>query len=836
MTISRDDGREEERKKQRAKRESEIAETIEFFTDVERGLLTTLIQEDRGDYSRLNHLAFEFLAGQPLGEYAESLRNWAFAAALNGGFRDHHDEFNQLIRLNLADWQASRLAILEAAKIFRAQNMSKTGRWALAYLLHATGESTDAAEADQIIEALTKDRERHEGWRLVENYCATDPCDPSSQRPANIDATAEKYRAIEVSTLKEHSGQWRNDHFFDMARPGLARFRPDAALDTLRRFANQTLSRQAADFRTAAFFIEQHSVALDGSVAPAFVTKAAEIATEALEGDKNNEKYIAAQYALLIAFPHMSGDSQFDALIAHPKDSTFLRALGELFQPCDPLRLEAALEKAVADKNQVAQFRILAFAELSGTPLTLRTKGLVVSLLTASHKHVRLSALGLIRTTADTDLLAALVNSAWSAKDLDSASDNVEMLHGSEALVLAAEKGLVSVESCLERIDLLAYQDLVIRLGPKAALAVAARLDVAIRKAAEFKVQASPPDIEQCFEGRHWPSVLEVSEKPVDGDQRIAAQLDHPSNADAWYQRQERNQDATERFERDLSKAGAHIIIKSVTAKLIAEIDKASPATTDGWLSFFLGLEQDALNNVHNVASALAETISHRNSAGGLALIKRISSGSPHVRATFGRDRLSLDAVTAWAAAPSAEMKALRVQRLDRSANDHELAMEVLTAIWAEREEELREYVLDRRSREEPAHRARAAMVAGLCPAEDWALETIELFKDTHGFLRRAYEGARYAMDRHLWSRHWSRLLGESTDPVDVWRYSVLLYKIVDGRFKSSDLADTKPNFLIERFGSTFDSGIRNRINRWKNERSSKLFGMQAPDKVFLPS
>jgi hypothetical protein len=834
MTISRSDGQEDKRKKQREEREIEIAEKTAEFGDTERALLATLIQEERGDYGRLNHLAFQFLAGHPLAEYAESLRNWAFAAAYNGGYRDHHDEFNHLLQLNLADWKATRLALLEVATIFRARNTSRTGRWALAYLLHATGDSDDAAEAEQIIEELTKDMEQHAGWRLVENYCATDPCDPSSQRPDNIDATAEKYCTVDVSTLKEHMGQGGNDHFFDMARPGLARFRPDAALDTMRRFADQILSRPTADFRSAAFFLERHTVALEHSVAPAFVMKAAEIATEALEqGDKNNEKYIAAQYALLIAFPHMSGDAQFDALIAHPKDSTFLVALGDLFLPCDPNRLEATLEKAITDEDEVVQFRVLAFAELSGTTLTPRTKDLVVGLLTANHKHVRISALGLIRTANDTYLLTALVNSGWSAGNLDSVSDNVEMLHGSEALVLASEKGLLSVESCLERIDLLAYQDFVARLGPEAALGVAACLDVAIRRAADFKVRANLPNIEQSFEGRHWPSILEVSEKAGDIED---TRLDHPSNTDAWYQRQKRNQDAAERFERELSKAGAQIVIKSVRAELITEIDKANPTLTDSWLSFFLDLEQNALNNVHNIASAVAEAISHRNSAGGLALMKRLSNGLPPARATFGRDRLSLDAVTAWTAAPNIETKALRAARLDRSANEHELAMEVLAAIWAKREDELRVYVLDRRIREEAAHRARATMVAGLCPAENWALETIELLQDTHGFLKRAYQGAKYAMDRHLWAKHWSRLMGDSTDPVDVWRYSVLLSKIVDGRFKSSDLSDARANPVMQRFGSTFNSAIRDRINSWKNERDSKLFGMRAPDKIFLPS
>jgi hypothetical protein len=131
--------------------------------------------------------------------------------------------------------------VLEAAKLFRERGMSTTGQWARVYLLRATGDSDDAKEAEALAEELTKDRERRPGWRPIENYCATDPCDPNSERPDNIDMTAGRYAAIDVSKLGRTLSQGADDHFFDMARPGLARFRPDAAVATMRRFADQVV-------------------------------------------------------------------------------------------------------------------------------------------------------------------------------------------------------------------------------------------------------------------------------------------------------------------------------------------------------------------------------------------------------------------------------------------------------------------------------------------------------------------------------------------------------------------------------------------------------------------
>lgn len=65
-----------------------------------------------------------------------------------------------------------------------------------------------------------------------------------------------------------------------------------------------------------------------------------------------------------------------------------------------------------------------------------------------------------------------------------------------------------------------------------------------------------------------------------------------------------------------------------------------------------------------------------------------------------------------------------------------------------------------------------------------------------------------------------------ASDPVDLWRHTILLSKIVDGRFDETEVGGDVPSPLIKRFGTTLNGPIQGRIRKWKGKRESKLFGM----------
>jgi hypothetical protein len=729
-----------------------------------------------------------------------------------------------------------RDALLDSIHPLRQTDTSSVGQWALVYALQATGDSDDAEKASCIAEKLGDDSKRMRNWRQIEDYCATDPCDPASEEPENIDDTVIRYRSINPAEVRRIASRSRDDHFFTTAQPGLARFRPEVASEVLRDFAAEAISREQKEFTHAVSFLAGQTVALEGQIVAAYIEKSRTLAQAALDAgeDKHNEGWVAAQFALCVAFPHMTGDEQFDALLAHPDDKTVMVDLGYLLSPVDSIKLEHALKKAIHEASFVRQFRVLLFAEYSRTPLTALTKDMVVKLLASEHDHVRLSALSLVRASADPALLSALVETGWSAGSLDAVSRKIEIMHGSLALVLAAEQGSITIESCLDRIDFSALELLAEKLGAEASVAIAERLGMAIRKASEFQVTGNLPDIEQNLQGRHWPVIYEVSQKASPDETTGEQLLRSADTGDAWYDRQEKNREVAERFERALTNADAQLVIRPVTVELIAAIDRADCSFADAWAKFFMELSGETLCNVHNIGMVVAEVVARRDAVVGQKLFEHFRTSTPLVRVTFGRAKVDIDAATAWGAADNSEMRERCFARLDRINNDHELAMEVLAAIRAHRVDVLRDYMFDRRQRIEPALRARAAMVAGLSPDEPWAIETVELLKDEYGFLKGAYSAARYAMERHRWSRQWAARMRVAADSIELWRYAVLLSKIVDGRFNGSEFADEAHNVLIQRFGPTLNSAIRQRIGKWKDNRRTKLFGMNAPDKVFI--
>ena len=159
---------------------------LNALSPAEQGVLGAMSEAD-GHINMLSRLAFVLLAGKPIAPAARVLKQWSFSHALNTDHTAPYREFMHLVRLNRADWHETRTRTCSkklpssGKKTLRGR---ASGHSSLYFGQQATPE--DAGQVRILTEALTSDRDRPFSWRLVEDYCATDPCDPTSERPDNM--------------------------------------------------------------------------------------------------------------------------------------------------------------------------------------------------------------------------------------------------------------------------------------------------------------------------------------------------------------------------------------------------------------------------------------------------------------------------------------------------------------------------------------------------------------------------------------------------------------------------------------------------------------------------
>lgn len=218
-------------------------------------------------------------------------------------------------------------------------------------MLQATGDPQDAERADRIVAELSVDTHGFEGWRLVEKYCASDPCDPHSQQPENITVTAKNYAEIDVSRIRVCNGSSAEDHFFDMACPGVARFLPEVAVNKHREFVADVLHREGFKLHQGLLELRRHNALMTRNHALELVNNNAS-GTAAHKDDtlQEDQRLIVSQYRRLLAFPHLTAPEQLEFFLSQPKEDAFLAEVMDVVKPLNEVEFETALRRANEDE------------------------------------------------------------------------------------------------------------------------------------------------------------------------------------------------------------------------------------------------------------------------------------------------------------------------------------------------------------------------------------------------------------------------------------------------------------------------------------------------------
>jgi len=832
---SRDPANQVER--ERSKRQDEIEARLAALSASERQMLATLVQDDTGDIASLARLALMLISGKPVAPFATALVHWSFAHALNAAIFAPHKEFMHLIRLNRVDWRQTREAVLKACEIFETADLSRTGKWALADMLRATGDPDDAALSRPLIEELTADWPKSGSWRFVEKYCETDPCDPTSAKPQNLAKTAENYVAIDVSKIRLGTSNSEVDSFFITACPAIARFEPGVGIDKHREFIANVLERDGFSLRQGMFEIRNHNALVTRELAERIVCHVkAGTAGGADERIPEQDRWIVSAYHLLVVFPLLSATDQIGTLLAEHADDHMLCDLTEVAKPLDEQTFEALLDKTVADDDERAQFILLVFAASTATFVSQKARKHLSNLAQGKSERVRAQALNLMAKTGDEPSIEAVAKSGWSAANIQD-KNGYEIWYGSCVVVEAAARGMVSHDQVLDRITPQLYGWAATRLGAEAARIVARRIDYSIKKAADLKLDLPVPDIELPQKRSRditEPTRYIVSEKPSEpADALDALQRLAEPNA-AFEERQKRAREAFQSFTAELTKTKARIILGGLTIEEFDTIVQSDRKLAESWYDLFMELPKSRRAVIHNLGLLLAHALAAWAPDKAARLFKMLRDSAPIVRTTFGAAGVSLHAMTLWGAKDHAAFDKLRFDRLDRAENDDEIALEVLAALWNGKEALIKAYIERQMQTGEPAAIARALMVAGLSDRNKFSDEVLAKYKNTNGFLGHVHTAAMYAYDRNHWSTHWFTLMREAEQPEDFWRYAALLAKIVDGRIELWEPASGNVGEPYRLFATSIESRLLNRQKKWRSNREKTLFGETTPPKVFL--
>ena len=680
---------------ERAKRTEKMDKNLQSLSSAEKRLLETMEETD-GNICALSRLAFTLMAGMPVSFFAKGVVQWCFANLLNQNQGRLYEELQHVVRLNRSDWQPARTALLTESAVFRKADVSRVGIWALVVLLRATGDPDDAREAEELTAKISDLKPR--SWRLIEEYCSSDPCDPSTSRPVNIAGTARQYEAVDVSSLYGGTHRSGDDLFFEVARPGVVRFEADVAVKKHQELAYDVLQRRGPSLKPGLFLLRPHSALL--TVEMATLASERDDYLRVAAGLPERDRWVVSQERLFLAFPRLSAEEQLEAMLSTTVGDDVLRSLLDVMKPVDETVFDRYFHRACRENDARSQYFLLLFAKGSGTPLSHQSRDLVASLMTSESALVRMVVLERSYRLRDEKLMRLVVDSGWRA-ERGGGRNSYENAYGSAILVEGALRDWISVDAALERMSSDHYGWAARCLGPMAAQRVARLIDLPIRAAMGVPLENTLPDVEYRCRHENQPDSFPYSVAEREGHSDVVVEPWKPGlESDEAFEEQEgRRHEAFESFRKKLDQANAGILVDDIGREEFEAIVDGDPEAGDRWYRLLSDLNEGARRTVHNLVLMLAYAFRERCPKRTVALLKSVYGEVGPIRFTVGRARMPLEAVVAWSVAGSDAGREWCHERLDLARNDHELATEVLAALSNREESALMAFVRQRLDR-----------------------------------------------------------------------------------------------------------------------------------------
>lgn len=825
-TPRRMGGRDDGEAARLAQQAARISERLDGLTLEEQNFLARLSNEVASPEStHLDLVAAFLMAARPQASYAESFLAWAFAWSITGDHQRADAELAWVIRLNTRDFSTFEHNLRAAIEVLFNSPHSDSSRKAAAIALRMLGTVASSDDAEQL-----NPRRPGERWSRVESLCATDPFDPASVRPENLG------NGIQVVSEMDPSNLWcfytggGDDHELESITPGLARFDANSITPLLRAIASQTQTRSQLSLRQLSWQLQCISPLFDAETLESVLNGYKRLVQQP-ELLADSDKTHVPGSVLLSLLPHFSAIEQLQLYLDLPREVADWYAFRDVFQPLNSIEFEAALVDAESNSRRLR--RVLFFASAHRVALTDPSREALDLALKHDDRDVVTYASEVAYVAHDSELDKRVISAAQNRGPLADLDD--EAFWRARAVAAAVVSLRRHEDAALIAPNLLGY--VAEQLGGDLDERLILEMDLVIERLL-LPIQTPEPELGRLRleVGRSGQETCrsvqdradESDEKDTDSLKALATQTEGSRlGIDQFLDRQKALRDESDTYLFRLSNEKAQVLAREPDLIALKRVVAIAPEKISVWVERILG-ETDPvrLSNVRNIALVLSEALAHTNHNSTAALLTHVSNLRSPVEIVLGDARIPQQIVTLFAGPNIEILSDLRGRALDNAPTDADLETLVFAANSAGHTPWLYSWIQHEIESGIPGRIARALIVEGM--RNDDEPSSLLARSWGSGFLGHVAERARFAYNRNIWSKFWYAQAIGTTEPIDFWRYGVLMSGIADVRalhWFDPDL-DTP---MMQRFGSELFKRIRKTAEKRTKKRKDTLFGHKKP-------
>lgn len=809
-------------------REVRIDDSLRALSPDERKLFDQICNEaPERSAMHLDWAAAILTAARAQEHLASGLVGWAFAQAIAGDNHDAERELAWVIRLNPIDHAETEAAVRRLIEPITS-GASEPARRAAATALNLLGTRSAAALADKLTIRGSSKR-----WRLVDNFCDTNPYDPNAPPGSNLDKA--RAAAVQMPASQVWNTMYYNpeDRDLEVVTPALARFDPPVVAKILREIIRSIENRTQLQFRQLACFLPELSPLFDEATIQAVKTAYHRLISQP-NIVRDIEFGFIAYHLIISIIPHLDEEAQLDILLSLPSAVPDYRYPRHAFKPLSTEVLERRLESALALPNMDNLRRTLFFISASSTVMSDRMRQIIADLVNSPEEIIAIAASAVVYTAKDHNLNATILeqaqrsgchadNSAGAFGQARAVAEAVIEQKREDLLNLIAPRFLGQVVGALGKWKLVAdYVECVLNRLLQPVVTPALRSVRLIESVSEDERETSTR-IEDCSESSHRSDPLSLFNDFSNSE----------TVAKGFFERQEEMLADAEAFERALTNAGAADLAMPPPLDGIANIVIHDPRRVAHWLDRILNTTETlALGQIHNLGVVMAGAYASSDPDKAAAVLRHLRKHPPLVYIEIGKDRVSLYNRALFSTSDVVALDPLREGVFGDAFDDAQLeeaisAAEACGAVaWIDR------YMDGLLASAHPSDQARGLTIAGLRQvniksdrvlAEPWG----------SGFLGEVASAAVKNYQCNRWAQHWFNCARTSSDPIDFWRFGKLAEGVVDQRFVGW-FESKKYCYLLTTFGDEVYERFMKAAQKCTKKRKDTLFGLKAPERDLL--